>query len=1425
MPAPSAYDKLKPFLLPLGALLLLTAGTWRLGLLDPWEMNRTHVAQVIAGGTRVVSVGVPRDAAGEAFHAAVADCCVAYDYADEKSSTLDAALTRPLADLRGTLVHVFTIFPDDLLGADESVTTLAKRIERLVTENPGLAVVVATDKHRVDEEAFRALGASDVVAVADAGAAIRAHASDSWVRVQFRKAGQTLSLPVLEPWLMAASFTLFGQNEMAARLPSLLLGLALVLAVLGLARRVGGSDRTVALAGLVLLTMPVFLLSARSVADGCAFPLFLTLAAWPLVASADRSPRLRDLVLFGTAIAAGFLARGLTFVLITSLAALAWAVVARVERARTWPFVAVSAGLLGLGVALVFLPDGFGFFDHFRFMARPFLGGPIANDRNFDFFVNRTGFALGPWAALVPFALVLAVLGHRDPERAPRDLALAVVALVTYLALSAMLPHFGHASYALFPLLAVVVARYLDEVLGDPDLRGRFVAFLGFAILAVLAIQVRESPLAVLNTVLLDPPLARELGDYKLPPDLKIASAVPLAWLLFGLVMAWVFARGWTRGRGFVEALREPRHAVLVFAGLALLLLADGFASGLLRINSTVVSSQASLLPAEARRWPYFVFGARFEAILSYAALGSLLLAGLVAWLLRHLRPEAEPSQGPRVVAHERLLLALAGLLLAAGALYAAATSGSSALVPVLRSPAFALWLALLAGLGLAHLRGPARTFGAQGAFPWLGALARPEASTRALAALVLYGLLYLGVAFTRTANATPIVLWATSSAALALVLWCVVPWAISSGRRFTLALLSALVLFGLLFVPYIVETWMTFSSVLYPEIPDRYAHRVFLEASDVRFLWLLVAVAAWNVLWARRSALSSALQRRPVLLGAAAVLGVVLLLAASLATHVLIAYDPAFSTALSRALVGLAALAGVGVFIGVQPRTTALAGAALRHPLTLRLALAGAVLAALAGLSIDAPVALLAALGLAVVALLAWLLTDRTLSDLPAALESPAVALPVLALLALVGAVGTGHDLLGRVAAQFSQKHILDTYLSLEGREDVGPNLFKHGSFSKTDQEDTNFYTNAVPEVRDRAKVLALLDPQEDVALRLVWSSRGAHPDAVVLPGWNPANDKNGDGRRDAPAAAGLASAGTEGRLEDRTAAWKPDEWKGATLVDSAKKSYPVAGNDATSLTLAGTPNFLASNPLFNAYSLDAGADLEHRATAMTEPTYYFIFPKASFADLNHAFRKEHRGGFIPIVDDRSDFFLLAASRLAAGRDDRNWLRRAVVTEDELKTDPRVKKCHAKFQDFVELVGFRMGNESVTRGTSAEINLYFRVLNDTSTSWRLFMHVDRPGSQNRINGDHWPHNLVKETETNNKCEGCFKTTQWMKGDIVIDRFTLEVPIGTPSGTQEVWVGLYNPTDGNRLKVVDNDKKVTAHDGGNRVKAGTFIVP
>ena len=1423
MPTPSAFDKLKPFLLPLGAALLLVTGTWRLGLLDPWEMNRVHVAQVIAGGTRVFSAGVPADANGQAFREAVSRCCVAYDYADEKAATLDAALTKPLADLRGTLAHVFVLFPDGLLGADEGADVLAKRVERLVTENPGLAVVVATDKHQADAEAFLALGAAEVVSVSNAPGILARHASDSWWRVQFRKAGQTLSLPVLEPWLMAASLQLFGANELAARLPSLLLGLALLLAVAGLARRLGGRERTATLSGLVLLTMPVFLLDARTVADGVAFPLFLTLAAWPVVLSAERTPRAVDVLLFALAVIGGFLARGLSFVLIVALGAGAWAALGRVPRGRTLPFVAVAAGLLGLGVALVFLPNAFTFFDHFRFMARPFLGGPIMNDRNFDFFVNRTGFGLGPWAALAPFALGAAVLG-RDTVRAASDLALAVFALTTYLCLTAMLPYFAHASYALFPLLAVVIGRYLEGVLDDEALRGRFVAFLGFAIVAILVIQVRESPLAVLNTVLLDPPIARELGDYKLPPDLKIASAVPLSWLLFGLVLAWVFARGWTRGRSFLLALRTPRHAGLVLAGIALLLLADGFASGLLRINSTVMSSQVSQLPADLRKWPFFVFGARYEAILGYTALGALLLAGVVAWL-RGVRAPAADAPSSHGVRHEGLLLGVASALLAGAAVYAAIAAGVPATLTVVRSPAFVAWFVMLIALGLARVPGPARAFGPDGAFPWLAPLAAPQAHGRVLAALRLLGLAYLGVALSREANASPVALWATTAPALALVLWCVVPWAVSSGWRFAVSLVTVLVAFGLFFVPYVVETWMAFSAALYPEIHDAYAHRVFLEASDVRVLWLLALVVAWNALWPRRVALSTALQRRPVLLGAAGVVGAVLVLAALLATHVLTAFDAAFSSSLARVLVGLGGLSAVGLLVGVYPRLASVASALLRHPTILWAAVAGAVLAVLAGLALDVQVALLGGLGLALIALSSWLLAGRTLGDLPASLETPSAAMPLLALLALVGAVGTGHDLVSRVVAQFSQKHIVDTYLALEKRDAVGPNLFKHGSFSKTDQEDTNFYTNSVPEVRDRAKVLALLDPVEDVPVRLAWSSRGDHPEATVLPGWNPANDQDHDGRRDAPAWAGLATHATEGRLEDAKADWSPDAWKGATLVDSGKKTYEVSGNDAHALTLVGTPNFLGSNPLFNAYSLDAGASLEHRATAMTEPTYYFIFPKGSFADLNHAFRKEHRGRFIPIVDDRSDFFLLAASRLPEGRDDRNWLRQAVLTEDDLAKDDRVKRCYAKFQDFVELVGFRMGNESVTRGSSAEINLYFRVLGETSTSWKLFMHVDRPGSQNRINGDHWPHNLIKETETNNKCEGCFKTTQWMKGDIVIDRFTLEVPVGTPSGTQEVWIGLYNPTDGNRLKVVDNDKKLTAHDGGNRVKAGTFIVP
>jgi hypothetical protein len=63
-----------------------------------------------------------------------------------------------------------------------------------------------------------------------------------------------------------------------------------------------------------------------------------------------------------------------------------------------------------------------------------------------------------------------------------------------------------------------------------------------------------------------------------------------------------------------------------------------------------------------------------------------------------------------------------------------------------------------------------------------------------------------------------------------------------------------------------------------------------------------------------------------------------------------------------------------------------------------------------------------------------------------------------------------------------------------------------------------------------------------------------------------------------------------------------------------------------------------------------------------------------------------------------------------------------------------------------------------------------------------------------------------------------------MPGDIVVDRYDIEVPIGAPSGPHNIWVGFYNTGTEQRLQVKDFDKSKVAHDGQNRANIGTLVV-
>ena len=219
-----------------------------------------------------------------------------------------------------------------------------------------------------------------------------------------------------------------------------------------------------------------------------------------------------------------------------------------------------------------------------------------------------------------------------------------------------------------------------------------------------------------------------------------------------------------------------------------------------------------------------------------------------------------------------------------------------------------------------------------------------------------------------------------------------------------------------------------------------------------------------------------------------------------------------------------------------------------------------------------------------------------------------------------------------------------------------------------------------------------------------------------------------------------------------------------------------------------------------------------------------FFIVPKNQWSEINSSFRKRSSGEHAVLLDDRSSRFVLAVSSLAPDEVDRNWIAEAALTEEEFKALPDVNPTMVNFDNKIELVGYSLDAPAVRRGGIATLKMYFKCSSRIPVSYRVFMHIDRVGSSSRIHGDHWILNLVKETEDQKTCVGCFATTHWLKGDIVVDTYEIKVPIGSPSGPHNLWMGFYTPGGGKRLPVKDFDKAKVRHDNNNRVSVGILTV-
>ena len=294
--------------------------------------------------------------------------------------------------------------------------------------------------------------------------------------------------PVLYYWLAASASLAGGPTEAAARLPSALAGLGLVVVTFFTARRWFGAD-VAWVAGLIVATNFGYYSMARMALPDLPLALLIAVATWAALESviagrgADRASARGWLLLTAAAAALAVLMKGPVGLALPGLVAATALLVPRSSGTRWWPWrtvdLALAAGLL-LAIASPWYfamarEHGLGYLHHF------FVGENLdrfATDRYNEpralwFYLPIVAGGLLPWspfmAPWVRTAWRVVTGGRRVVRQEWWLLIWAVVPLVFYSVSIGKQPRYV---LPILPPLAILLARTIQSRIASSDDRG-----------------------------------------------------------------------------------------------------------------------------------------------------------------------------------------------------------------------------------------------------------------------------------------------------------------------------------------------------------------------------------------------------------------------------------------------------------------------------------------------------------------------------------------------------------------------------------------------------------------------------------------------------------------------------------------------------------------------------------------------------------------------------------------------------------------------------------------------------------------------------------------------------------------------------------------------------------------------------------------
>lgn len=170
---------------------------------------------------------------------------------------------------------------------------------------------------------------------------------------------------------------------------------------------------------------------------------------------------------------------------------------------------------------------------------------------------------------------------------------------------------------------------------------------------------------------------------------------------------------------------------------------------------------------------------------------------------------------------------------------------------------------------------------------------------------------------------------------------------------------------------------------------------------------------------------------------------------------------------------------------------------------------------------------------------------------------------------------------------------------------------------------------------------------------------------------------------------------------------------------------------------------------------------------------------------------RSYGRGGYF---SNPSDSHFLSQVTVVKTFSNRNYTRPG-PNRTIFWLEPIEHALQKQFGDSIQLVGYGMEPAQVVRGQSVTVTLYWRGAPQSGVSYSVFTHLlDRQGQRLAGQHDSAPANGTRLTVT------------WTDPDeVIVDAHILVVDPESEPGEYLLQVGLYNPSTGERLPVLDAD--------------------